>query len=100
MRLIEIAIVKRNNGFFEFRGRKIEAVHPGNGYGVALVLKPSPVDGDFGVPVLFVSWEDLKAINEALDISDKETLKLRKGKGWNTGPRPYDKDGLKLGEFI
>lgn len=64
---------------------------------VVLVL-----DLDLGLPkdemIVFLTDRDLKDIQEAFDVSDVETLKLRKGKGW-FGVRPFDKKAAKdLGE--
>lgn len=97
-KLKAIRLIPRVNEHFLFDGRQIKSVHGhGDGVGVALYCERSVVDDDFQLPkdqfVLFVTWEDFKQIHEALDISDVETLKLRKGKGWNTGPRPYTKKG-------
>lgn len=45
---------------------------------------------------LFISWSEWKQVNDALDVSDIKTLKLRNGKGWSKGPRPFDREGLKI----
>jgi len=82
------AIVYRNyRGFKGFPYRRVEAVRKGSGYGVALVLQPSQIDSDFGVPTLFLTAEHLKTLEEAFDKSDHLTHKLL-GHGWN-GPRPF-----------
>jgi len=103
--LLAIRLIPRINEHFHFNNELIKSVHGhGDGVGVGLHIKRSTVDKDLKLPIdeviVFITWEDFKQINEALDISDKETLKLRKGKGWNTGPRPYDKNGLKLHELM
>lgn len=99
--LLMIRLIPRIAGYFHFEGKLIKSVHGhGDGFGIGLHLKRSVLDEDLRLPkdemVLFVTWKDFKQIGEALDISDVETLKLRKGKGWKIGPRPYDKDGLHL----
>ena len=93
--LLAIRLIPRIDEHFIFDKQRIKSVHGhGDGVGVGLHIKRSVVDQDFKLPndevILFVTWEDFKQIDEALDLSDQETLKLRKGKGWNTGPRPYD----------
>lgn len=102
--LLAIRLIPRIDEHFAFKGKLIKSVHGhGDGVGVGLHLKRSVLDEDLQLPkdemILFISWDEFKQIGEALDISDKETLKLRKGKGWNIGPRPYDKHGLKLHDF-
>ena len=99
-----IRLIPRIDEHFVFEGQRVKSVHGhGDGVGVGLHIKRSPLDLDLKLPhdetILFIHWDDIKQINEALDISDKETLKLRKGKGW-AGPRPYDKNGLKLHELM
>ena len=86
MRIKEIAIIKRNEGFFEFKGRKILAVHPGNGFGVGLKLESSQVDVDFGFPILFLTNEDVEIIKKAFLESDKLTFQLI-GHGWKSKRR-------------
>lgn len=103
--LKKIRLIPRVDEHFHFEGKTIKSIHGhGDGVGVALHLKRSAVDLDFRLPddemILFITWDDFKQISEALDLSDAETLKLRKGKGWNTGPRPYGKNGLKLHDFV
>lgn len=95
MRVKKICLIKRLDGFFEFEGRRIPAVHPGDGYGVALVLEPSVVDQDFGCYIVFLSEEDRLKINELFHKSDKETLRLLR-RPWK-GPRPF---GGKLRDWI
>ena len=98
-----IRLIPRINEHFAFEGRLIKSVH-GHGVGVGIHLRRSVLDEDLQLPkdeiIFFITWEHFQQLREALDISDKETLKLRKGKGWNTGPRPYDKHGLKVEDFI
>jgi len=88
------AITHRNYG--GFKGFPINVVpahyrknNPVDGYGVALILESSPADQDFGVPILFLSAEEVNAIREALDKSDDLTEKLL-NRGW-LGPRPLQK---------
>ena len=103
--LLAIRLIPRIKEQFAFEGRWVKSVHGhGDGVGVGLHLKRSVLDDDLQLPkdemILFITWEHFKELHEALDLSDKETLKLRKGKDWNTGPRPYDKHGLKLHDFM
>jgi len=109
MRLKAVVIILRKNRFFhtgdaiiyrkygelpKLKGPKIEAIRKGDGYGVALLLEPSQVDIDLGVPTLFISADEIQAIAEALDKSDELTEKLL-NRGW-LGKRPY----LKLHHFM
>lgn len=94
MRIREIAIVLRKDGFFYWNGQKIKALYPGEGYGVMVFLESSPIDKDFEVSVWVPSVEELEAIQRALDRSDKLTHSLL-GRGWN-GKRPY----WKLEDFM
>lgn len=103
--LKKIRLIPRIKEHFIFEGRRVKSVHGhGDGVGVGLHIERSVLDVDLGLPgdemIVFLTWEDYEQIGEAFDISDKETLKLRKGKGWETGPRPYDKKGLKVHEFM
>ena len=117
MILQAIVLVKRKNGFFYLNRRnvfkqydprftlkrkKIQAVHPGSGWGVALIFRSSQVDRDFGYPVWFPDHthqmdlyrlsDELKRI--AIDLgdafleSDERTYRML-GRGWTVGPRPY-----------
>jgi len=94
MRPKEIVIILRKDGYFHYKGRKIKAVRPGNGYGVLVALEPSPIDKDFEAYVWFPSVEELSQIMRALDSSDELTYKLL-GRGWD-GKRPF----RKLHEFM
>lgn len=113
MRLRAVVIVLRKDQVFHtgeaiihrsydgFPGFQIPSVpsyyrknNPVDGYGVALILHPSPADQDFGVPILFLKADELQAITDALDKSDKLTEKLL-GRGW-LGKRPY----LRLHHFM
>mgnify|MGYP001081660312 CR=1 FL=1 len=109
MRLKAVVIILRKNRFFhtgdaiiyrkygelpKLKGPKVEAVRKGEGYGVALLLEPSQVDIDLGVPTLFISADEIQAITEALDKSDELTEKLL-NRGW-AGKRPY----LKIHHFM
>jgi len=109
MKLKAVVIILRKNRFFhtgdaiiyrkyseppKLKGPKIEAIRKGNGYGVALLLEPSQVDIDLGVPTLFISADEIQAITEALDKSDELTEKLL-NRGW-LGKRPY----LKIHHFM
>jgi len=108
MRLKAVVIILRKNQTFHtgdalvyrsyhgFTGFSISSVpayyrkdNPVDGYGVALILEPSPADQDFGVPILFLSEDEASVIGEAFDKSDELTEKLL-GRGW-IGKRPYQK---------
>lgn len=94
MKVREIAIVLRKDGFFHFNGHKIKAVYPGEGYGVMVFLESSEIDKDFEAYVWVPSAEELDQIKRALDKSDDLTHELL-GRGWN-GPRPF----WKLEDFM
>lgn len=96
MRIREITIVLRKNGFFHWNGRLIKAVYPREGYAVMLFLESSQIDLDFQEPVLVLSCKDYAEIGRKMRQSDELTWKLRGGKGWTNGPRPY----VKLHEFM
>ena len=103
--LKKIRLIPRKDEHFTFDGRKIKSVHGhGDGVGVGLHIKRSALDEHLQLPkdevILFITWDDFKLVQEALDVSDAETLKLRKGKGWNNGPRPYSKHGLEIADFM
>jgi len=102
VRLRAVVIVLRKNGYFHtgqaitfrsydgftgFPYQRVPAVRRGNGWGVALVLRPSQVDRDFGVPVLFLEADEIEVIQKALDKSDELTHQLL-GRGWG-GKRPF-----------
>jgi hypothetical protein len=93
------AIVYRSyHGFTGFSTPSVPAYYrkenPVDGYGVALILEPSPADQDFSVPILFLSEDEASVIGEAFGKSDELTEKLL-GRGW-AGKRPY----LKLHHFM
>ena len=88
--LDEARIVRSYDGWNGFGNRKVKAAYPRAGYGVALILKPSQVDEDFRVPTLFLTQEQLEAIQEAMEKSDELTYRLL-GRGWFHGKRPYFK---------
>lgn len=108
MRLNAVVIILRKNQVFQtgeatiyrhyssFPGFAMPTVpayyrkrDPIDGYAVAMILQSSPADQDFGVPILFVSADEIQAIMEALDRSDELTEELL-GRGW-AGKRPYQK---------
>ena len=64
MKIRDIPHITRLNGFFEWRDRRVPAIHEGSGVGVALHLERSQVDEDFKLPVkeglLFFSLEEWK----------------------------------------
>ena len=105
MRLRAIVLILRKDGLFHldqaiihsnfdgwkgFSKLKVEAAYPRAGYGVALILKPSRVDEDFGEYTLFLKQEELDAIQDAMHRSDELTHRLL-GRGWFHGKRPYFK---------
>ena len=94
MRVKEILVVLRKDGFFHYNGRRIQAVRPGSGYGVMVILEPSQIDQDFGVQVWVPSQDELERIQAALEKSDKLTHDLL-GRGW-AGIRPF----WKLEDFM
>jgi len=88
------AIIYRSyGGFSGFPAAFVPAYYrkdaPIDGYGVALILEPSPADQDFGVSILFLSEDEVGVIREAFEKSDELTEKLL-GRGW-AGKRPYQK---------
>ena len=88
------AIIHRSyRGFKGFPVPSVPAYYrkdgPIDGYGVALILESSPADQDFGVPILFLSEDEVRVIREAFEKSDELTEKLL-GRGW-AGKRPYQK---------
>jgi len=99
MKIKEIVLILRKNGYFRYKDRLIPAVRPGNGYGVALVLEASQVDKDFNLPygegILFLSAKVIKEILEALDKSDQLTFEMVK-RGWE-GERPFK---VKVEHFV
>ena len=94
MRLREIDIVLRKNGFFHWNGQRIKAVYPREGYVVMVFLDPSPIDKDFEAHVWVPSAEEIEEILRKMDKSDKLTHDLL-GHGWN-GKRPF----WKLEDFM
>jgi len=88
--LDETRIIRSFDGWNGFGKRKVKAIYPRQGWGVALLLKPSQVDEDFGVPTLFLTQEQLEIIREAMSKSDELTYRLL-GRGWFHGKRPYFK---------
>jgi hypothetical protein len=91
-------IYRSYGGFSVFPVPSVPAYYrknkPVDGYGVALVLEPSPADQDFGVPILFLSEDEVNVIREAFEKSDKLTHDLL-GRGW-TGKRQF----LKVEDFM
>jgi len=103
--LSEILQVKRVDGFFLVGDHKIPSVRKAsNGFGVVLVFEKSQLDKDFEAVIgpdrfaWFPSAESLSLISKELDLSDHLTRDLRKGEGWNSGPRPFET--LKVADFI
>lgn len=96
MRVKNIRLVLRKDGHFYYNGKKVKAVYPGEGWGVMVELEPSQIDRDFATYIWVPSEEELKLIAEKMRESDEKTWRLRGGKGWTGGPRPY----VKLHEFM
>jgi len=109
MRLRAVVIVLRKDGFFHtgdaiiyrsydsftgFPVKQVPAVRQFSGWGVAIVLRQSQVDADFGAQTLFLEEQHLRAIEEAFRKSDELTHDLL-GHGWN-GVRPF----WKLEDFL
>lgn len=101
MILREILLAKRIKGYFYIDGFTIKADRVSSpGYGVLCVFEPSKLDKDFQVLGYGYYWfptaKALEIITEQLDLSDRMTCdNLRKGEGWEVGPRPF-----KLQDFI
>jgi hypothetical protein len=97
MRLVDIFQVKRVNDVFYVYGHRIPADRKASdGYGVLIIFEPSRLDKDFQRVLGFDSFcwfptgQQLNMIMNQLDLSDRLTRDwLRKGKGWNSGPRPF-----------
>lgn len=87
----EAIIYRSYHSFSSFPVASVPAYYrknnPIDGYGVATILEPSPADQDFGVPILFLSEDEVCVIREAFDKSDRLTRDLL-GHGW-IGKRPY-----------
>jgi len=102
LRLQSIEFIRRENGFFRFRGKLIPAVRLNNGVGVAVLFRPSQVDEDFAATLdpetylWFPSAKQIETILKALDKSDEQTAQMIPIKEWG-GLRPRS---LKLGDFV
>ena len=94
MKIREIVLVLRKDGFFHYKGRRIQAARPGEGWGVMVILEPSQIDVDFGCRVWVPSADELEQIRKALDKSDELTHRLL-GHGWG-GKQTF----FKLYEFM
>jgi hypothetical protein len=109
MRLRAVVIILRKDGFFHtgeaiihrsydnftgFPYKKVPAVRQFSGWGVAVIVKPSQADIDFGEQIIFLEEQHRQAINEAFTKSDELTHDLL-GHGWN-GVRPF----WKLEDFM
>ena len=82
-------ITVRSWGFERFRVKRAPSTRKApNGYGVAMILQPSPIDDVFGVPTIFLKDDELRSIMEAFNRSDELTHRML-GHGWTRGPRPY-----------
>jgi len=72
-----------------FKAREIPSVRPTpDGWAVAVVMEPSPIDEKAGTPLWFPKAWQIEDIEKAMDRSDKFTADLI-GRGWSKGPRPY-----------
>ena len=104
MKVKAIVLIRRSDGFFDlenskifrnfnrfrgFRVKQVPAVRRPDlpGWGVAVVFEESQVDLDFQEKVWFPSVQELQAIQDAMDESDRLTERIL-GRGW-TGVRPY-----------
>jgi hypothetical protein len=99
MRIRNIVVVLRKDGFFHWNGQFVKAFYPGKGYAVMVFLEASPIDKDFETYVWVPSVEEVEEILNSFDKSDELTCQLRGGKGWDHGPRPY-RLSQKLAEFM
>jgi len=87
--LEQAKVFKRYGAFLEFKRKRVEAEHQGDGVGVALVLgAPSKVDGDFGEFTVFLDSDHIENLIRALKESDSQTAKLTGRLQWG-GKRPY-----------
>ena len=87
MKVKDILIVLRKEGFFHFGERRIQAARPGEGYGVMVLFETSQADFDFEGYVWFPSQDELDRIQRSLSKSDELTHNLL-GRGWS-GKRPF-----------
>ncbi len=99
MKVKSIRLVLRKDGFFHYNGSKIKAVYPRSGWAVMLFLEESPIDVDFKEPVLVLTCDQLKEINDKMKESDQKTRALI-GHGWLHGPRPCPDPTPKLHELM
>ena len=84
------AIIQHNyDGFQGFPVPQVQAAyrseHPCDGYGVGMVVSPSPADFDFGKQIIFLTENDVCNLLDAFIHSDELTQKLL-GRPW-TRPR-------------
>ena len=87
--LLDETIIIRSWGFERFRVKRAPSTRKApNGYGVAMILQPSPIDEVLGYPTLFIKADELEDLIKAMDRSDDLTHKMI-GHGWTRGPRPY-----------
>lgn len=93
--LDQAEIFRRYEAFTGFQKRAVEAIRKGEGFGVALVLEPSQLDDDFGMPTVFLDQRHVDEILEAFKRSDELTYVYR-GRGWFHGDRPF----FKLQDFL
>jgi len=91
MKVKSVEVELRKDGYHYYKGRKIKAYYPREGWGVAVEFENSPVDKDFEANIWFPSEDELKQIAEKMRESDEKTWRLRGGKGWTNGPRPFTK---------
>lgn len=106
--LSEIKQIQRKDGFFIIDGAKIPSVRKASsGYGVVLIFEKSQLDKDFEEIIgpnrfaWFPSAESLSLISKELDLSDHLTRDLRKGEGWNSGPRPFEgSQNIKIADLL
>jgi hypothetical protein len=89
------AIIHHNyDGFAGYPVDQVKAAYRADnavdGYGVNIVLQPSPVDQDFGVANIFLTENDVCIVVDAFVRSDELTQKLL-GRGW-TRPRAENEE--------
>jgi hypothetical protein len=103
LRLSDILLIERRNGYFRYKNQLIPAIRPNNGIGVACIFyAPTTLDFDFkhtlepNTFLWFPKADELNRIQQALDQSDDETAQMLPIKSWG-GVRPRK---MKVGDFL